>query len=221
MDQDQKKVRVAEVAASKLSDGIVLGVGTGSTVNKFLEIANLSEFRLKGVVSSSNATTEILRNQNIITEEPNAFDLIDLYIDGADEATIHGHLIKGGGGALTREKILAQYAREFICIIDDSKIVDVLGRFPLPIEVIPMASSLVAKRMISLGGQPQLREGFITDNGNLILDVYNLKILNPIEMESVINQIPGVVTVGIFGKRGADKLIIASDDSIKEIAINV
>lgn len=217
MDPNQKKIQASSEAIKYIKKGIVLGVGTGSTVNKLIELFNFSSYDLEGVVSSSEATTALLLKKNIKVSQPTDFMSIDLYIDGADEATIHRHLIKGGGGALTREKILAEISKQFICIIDDSKLVDVLGKFPLPIEVIPMATSLVAKKIISLGGQPVLRENYITDNGNLILDAYNLRIDNPIFIENKINQVPGVVTVGIFANRSADILLVSDGLKVRSI----
>ena len=217
MGQDNKKQRAAEAAINQLQDGIILGVGTGSTVNFFIDALAKHMQRLGPVVSSSEESTVRLNKLGIsVSDLANTGD-VDLYIDGADEATQNLHLIKGGGGALTREKILAGAARRFICIVDDSKTVDVLGKFPLPIEVIPMARSYVARQLFKFGGQPIWRENFITDNGNEILDVHGLKILNPPELEQKLNQIPGVVTVGIFAVRPADMLLIARNDDIQVI----
>ena len=217
MGQDNKKQRAAEAAINQLQDGIILGVGTGSTVNFFIDALAKHVQRLGPVVSSSEESTVRLNKLGIsVSDLANTGD-VDLYIDGADEATQNLHLIKGGGGALTREKILAGAARRFICIVDDSKTVDVLGKFPLPIEVIPMARSYVARQLFKFGGQPIWRENFITDNGNEILDVHGLKILNPPELEQKLNQIPGVVTVGIFAVRPADMLLIARNDDIQVI----
>jgi len=215
--QDNKKQRAAEAAINQLQDGIILGVGTGSTVNFFIDALAKHAQRLGPVVSSSEESTVRLNKLGIsVSDLANTGD-VDLYIDGADEATQNLHLIKGGGGALTREKVLAGAARRFICIVDDSKTVDVLGKFPLPIEVIPMARSYVARQLFKFGGQPIWRENFITDNGNEILDVHGLKILNPPELEQKLNQIPGVVTVGIFAVRPADMLLIARNDDIQVI----
>ena len=217
MGQDNKKQRAAEAAINQLQDGIILGVGTGSTVNFFIDALAKHMQRLGPVVSSSEESTVRLNKLGIsVSDLANTGD-VDLYIDGADEATQNLHLIKGGGGALTREKILAGAARRFICIVDDSKTVNVLGKFPLPIEVIPMARSYVARQLFKFGGQPIWRENFITDNGNEILDVHGLKILNPPELEQKLNQIPGVVTVGIFAVRPADMLLIARNDDIQVI----
>ena len=211
MKQDSKKRRAALAALSYLRDGIVLGVGTGSTVDFFIDALTDYRGRFEAVVSSSSRSTERLESLGIEVSELSDVPTIDLYVDGADEANKHRQLIKGGGGALTREKILAGAAREFVCIVDDSKLVGRLGAFPLPVEVIPMARSFVSKQMIRSGGQPIWREGFVTDNGNQILDVHNLNISNPVEMENRFNQIPGVVTVGIFAQRPADTLIVASE----------
>ena len=211
MKQDSKKRRAALAALSYLRDGIVLGVGTGSTVDFFIDALADYRGRFEAVVSSSSQSTGRLEDLGIEVSELTDVPTIDLYVDGADEANKHRQLIKGGGGALTREKILAGAAREFVCIVDDSKLVGRLGAFPLPVEVIPMARSFVSKQMIRSGGQPIWREGFVTDNGNQILDVHNLNISNPVEMENRFNQIPGVVTVGIFAQRPADTLIVASE----------
>ncbi len=217
MDSDSKKRQAAQAAIEHLDEGMTLGVGTGSTVNFFIDELADHSARLSTVVSSSEASTERLRNLGIeVSELADAGDL-DLYVDGADEATKHRHLIKGGGGALTREKILAGASRRFVCIVDDSKLVGVLGSFPLPVEVIPMAQSFVARQLIKAGGQPIWRADFVTDNGNHILDVRNLNISNPIEIENRLNQIPGVVTVGIFAQRPADILLISANDGVREI----
>jgi ribose 5-phosphate isomerase A len=194
-----------------------LGVGTGSTVNFFIDALAEKTGHLTTVVSSSEASTERLQNLGIeVSDLASAGDL-DLYVDGADEATKHLHLIKGGGGALTREKIIAGASRRFICIIDDTKLVGILGKFPLPVEVIPMARSFVARQLVKAGGQPIWRENFLTDNGNHILDVHNLKIPSPLEVENSLNQIPGVVTIGLFAQRGADVLLVSTDDGVKEM----
>jgi len=194
-----------------------LGVGTGSTVNFFIDALAEKAGHLTTVVSSSEASTERLQNLGIeVSDLASAGDL-DLYVDGADEATKHLHLIKGGGGALTREKIIAGASRRFICIIDDTKLVGILGKFPLPVEVIPMARSFVARQLVKAGGQPIWRENFLTDNGNHILDVHNLKIPSPLEVENSLNQIPGVVTIGLFAQRGADVLLVSTDDGVKEM----
>ncbi len=217
MNQDDKKIQAAVAAVAQLEDGASLGVGTGSTVNFFIDALAEHSQHLTTVVSSSEASTKRLQNLGIdVSDLASAGDL-DLYVDGADEATKYLHLIKGGGGALTREKILAGASRKFICIIDDSKLVGVLGQFPLPIEVIPMAQSFVSRQLIRAGGQPIWRTGFVTDNGNHILDVHNLSILNPLEVENRLNQIPGVVTVGLFAQRRADVLLVSGDDGVREM----
>ena len=217
MDQDAKKRLAAVAAIAEIEVGMSLGVGTGSTVNFFIDALTEKAGHLETVVSSSEASTERLQNLGIeVSDLAGAGDL-DLYVDGADEATKHLHLIKGGGGALTREKIIAGASRRFICIIDDTKLVGTLGKFPLPVEVIPMARSFVARQLVKAGGQPIWRENFLTDNGNHILDVHNLKIPNPLEVENSLNQIPGVVTIGLFAQRGADVLLVSTDDGVKEI----
>jgi ribose 5-phosphate isomerase A len=217
-DQDNQKKRAALAALSYLEDGIVLGVGTGSTVNHFIDALPKEGIRLDAVVSSSEQSTQRMAALGIEVSELSDVPVIDVYVDGADEATRHRHLIKGGGGALTGEKILAGAARKFVCIADESKLVGRLGQFPLPVEVIPMARSFVSKQMIVAGGQPEWREGFVTDHGNQIIDVHNLDISNPVELERQLNQIPGVVTVGIFANRPADVLLIASATDVRTIA---
>ena len=214
MSQDDKKREVAKAAIAYIEDDTIVGVGTGSTVNFFIEELAKIKGRIDGAVSSSDASEELLRQQNIPVLALNSVIEIPVYVDGADEATKHRHLIKGGGGALTREKIVAAASKQFVCIIDDSKMVPTLGAFPLPIEVIPMAQSYVARQIAKLGGQPILREGFTTDNGNIIIDVHNMKIENPLELEQNLNQIVGVVTNGLFAHRPADILLIASDNGV-------
>ena len=217
MTSDEKKELASLAALERVRGGMTLGVGTGSTVNFFIDALAARAPDLKAVVSSSEASTARMQGHGIrVTELARTGD-IDLYVDGADEATRHRHLIKGGGGALTREKIVAAASRRFVCIADDSKLVGVLGRFPLPVEVVPMARSYVARQMFRYGGQPIWREGFVTDNGNEILDVHNLKIIDPPELETELNQIPGVVTVGIFAHRPADELLIAGNDGVRSI----
>lgn len=215
MDQQEKKLLAAKAALDYLPHGANLGVGTGSTVNEFIDLLPSASDRIESLVSSSRATTERLEKLGFEVSTLNSVGDVDVYIDGADEATKHLQLIKGGGGALTREKILAGASRKFVCIIDDSKLVGMLGTFPLPVEVIPMAQSFVARKMVKMRAQPIWRENFVTDNGNHILDVHNLQITNPVELENRINQIPGVVTVGIFANRPADVLIIASDTGVR------
>ena len=215
MNQQEKKLLAAKAALDYLPHGANLGVGTGSTVNEFIDLLPSASDRIESLVSSSRATTERLEKLGFEVSTLNSVGDVDVYIDGADEATKHLQLIKGGGGALTREKILAGASRKFVCIIDDSKLVGMLGAFPLPVEVIPMAQSFVARKMVKMRGQPIWRENFVTDNGNHILDVHNLQITNPLELENRINQIPGVVTVGIFANRPADVLVIASDTGVR------
>ncbi|MEO8463824.1 MAG: ribose-5-phosphate isomerase RpiA [Gammaproteobacteria bacterium] len=217
MTQDANKRQAAAEALSYIKDGMSLGVGTGSTVDVFIELLAPLAKKLGAVVSSSERSTRNLAAVGIQTVELNSAGDLDLYIDGADEATKHRHLIKGGGGALTREKIVAAASRRFVCIIDEMKLVATLGKFPLPIEVIPMAQSYVARQMVKAGGQPIWRQDFVTDNGNHIIDVHNLKIVNPIELETRFNQIPGVVSVGIFANRPADILLIGGAAGVKTI----
>jgi len=217
MTQDANKRQAAAEALSFIKDGMTLGVGTGSTVDIFIELLAPLANRLGAVVSSSERSTRKLAAAGIRTVELNSAGDLDLYVDGADEATKHRHLIKGGGGALTREKIVAAASRRFLCIIDDTKLVATLGRFPLPVEVIPMAQSYVARQMVKAGGTPEWRQDFVTDNGNHIIDVHNLKIMNPIELETRFNQIAGVVTVGIFANRPADILLIGGAAGVKTI----
>jgi ribose 5-phosphate isomerase A len=215
MTQDTNKQQAAAAALSYIKDGMSLGVGTGSTVDILIELLQPLAAKLGPVVSSSERSTRRLAAFGIRTADlPSTGDL-DLYIDGADEATKHRHLIKGGGGALTREKIVAAASRRFVCIIDETKLVPTLGKFPLPIEVIPMAQSYIARQMVKAGGQPIWREGFVTDNGNHIIDVHNLKIANPLELETRFNQIAGIVTVGIFANRPADVLLIGGASGVK------
>ena len=214
MSQDQKKRNAAKAAIEYIKNIAVIGVGTGSTVNFFIEELAKNKGLIDGVVSSSVATEKLLKEHNIPVIPLNSIIELPIYIDGADEATKNKHLIKGGGGALTREKIIAAASKQFVCIIDDTKFVPLLGNFPLPVEVVPMAQSYVAREITKLSGQPELRQDFITDNGNVILDIHNLKIKNPTELENKLNQITGVVTNGLFAKRSADVLIIASDNEV-------
>jgi len=212
MSSDELKKRAAEAALEYVEDLEVVGIGTGSTVGYFIAALARIKHRLDGAVSSSEATTQQLKACKIPVLDLNAVGPLSLYIDGADEVTRHLQMIKGGGGALTREKIIAAASEQFICIADQSKLVDVLGAFPLPVEVIPMARSHVGRELLKRGGQPVLRENFITDNGNLILDVYNLHILEPTKMETELNTIAGVVTVGLFALRPADMLLLGAVD---------
>jgi len=217
MDASQKKRNAAEAALQFIAPGTVLGVGTGSTVNYLIDSLPDVRDRIDAIVSSSAATTALLKQRGFEVKTLNETGDIDLYIDGADECNKHLQLIKGGGGALTREKVLAAAARRFVCIVDDSKLVGMLGSFPLPIEVLPMAQEFVSRRLLKMRGNPIWREGFVTDNGNHILDVEDLQISNPLEMEARINRIPGVVTVGIFADRPADILLVAGDKGVREM----
>ena len=217
MNQDDLKKQAAEAALDYVEEDAIVGVGTGSTVNFFIDALADIKHRIEGAVSSSGACEERLRQHQIPVRDLNSCGDIPVYIDGADEATRHLHLIKGGGGALTREKIVAAASRKFVCIVDESKEVSMLGEFPLPVEVIPMAQSYVARQLVKLGGQPLLREGFTTDNGNIILDVHQLKIDNPPELEQKINNITGVVTNGLFARRGADILLVASASGLRTV----
>ena len=216
-DQQQMKRRVAAAALEYLADGMVLGVGTGSTVNALLDQLGPWVGRLRGAVSSSEASTARLRTLGIPVLDLNEIDGLGLYIDGADEANSRLQLIKGGGAALTREKIVAAAARIFVCIADETKLVATLGRFPLPVEVIPMARALVARQLAALGGRPVYRAGVVTDNGNHILDVHGLAIEDPVKLESDINQLAGVVTVGLFARRPADVLLLGTADGVRRI----
>ena len=217
MTQDEMKKAAAKAALEYVEAGSIIGIGTGSTANHFIDLLAGIKGKIEGTVASSNASAERLKKHGIPVLDLNAAGDLSLYVDGADESTRHLHLIKGGGGALTREKIVAAASKKFVCIADESKLVDVLGKFPLPVEVIPMARSYVARQIVKLGGQPVLREGFTTDNGNLILDVHNLKIMNPVEMEGKLNNIVGVVTNGLFAMRAADVLILGTPSGAKTI----
>ncbi|MEJ2654428.1 MAG: ribose-5-phosphate isomerase RpiA [Acidihalobacter sp.] len=217
MDQDAMKKAAAEAALSYVENGMVVGVGTGSTANHFIDLLAGIKPRIDGTVASSEASAQRLRDHGIPVLDLNATGQLQLYVDGADEATRQMHLVKGGGGALTREKVVAGASDRFVCIADDSKLVNYLGRFPLPLEVIPMARSFVGRELVKRGGKPVLREGFTTDNGNLILDVHNLDILDPVKMETELNMIPGVVTVGIFAARPADVLILSGENGVQTL----
>jgi len=214
MTQDELKQKVAQAALHYIKDVAIIGVGTGSTVNHFIDC--LADFKadIEGAVSSSISSTERLKKIGIPVFDLNAVGTLDVYVDGADEVNPHKYLIKGGGGALTREKIIAAASRQFVCIADESKCIDVLGAFPLPVEVIPMARSYVARELVKLGGQPVWRENFITDNHNEILDVHNMNIVDPIKLEQLINNITGVVTVGIFAMRPADVVLIGKGNEV-------
>lgn len=217
MSADLRKKAAAEAAMRYVEDGMIVGVGTGSTVNHFIAALATRRHDIRGAVSSSEASTRLLRAAGIDVMDLNATGDLSLYVDGADEATRHGALIKGGGAALTREKIVAAASRKFVCIMDDSKLVDVLGRFPLPVEVIPMARSYVARQIVALGGQPVLREGVTTDNGNCILDVHNMAITDPVALESALDHVAGVVTNGLFSRRGADVLLVGRDTGVETL----
>ena len=215
--QQQQKRQVAEAALAWVRADCILGVGTGSTVNCFIEALAASGMRLEAAVSSSEATTGRLRALGIEVRDLNDTGTLDLYIDGADEFDAHRRLIKGGGGALTREKVVAAASRKFVCIVDESKKVGVLGRFPLPVEVIPMARSYVARQLVAMGGQPELRPGLVTDNGNVILDVHNLDLVDPVAAEQRINNLAGVVTCGLFALRPADVVLMATATGVQQL----
>jgi ribose 5-phosphate isomerase A len=215
MNQDQLKEAVARAAIAHVVPDTIVGVGTGSTANFFIDALAEMKSRIPGAVASSEATKKRLEAHGIRVFDLNDVSEIPVYVDGADEVNARLHMIKGGGGALTREKIVAAVATKFVCIADASKQVEVMGRFPLPVEVIPMAREHVARQLVRLGGQPKLREGFTTDNGNVILDVHGLSIVEPTELEAAINQIVGVVTNGLFALRGADVLLIGAADGVK------
>tara|TARA_Y100000992_G_scaffold289749_1_gene244587 strand:+ start:62 stop:715 length:654 start_codon:yes stop_codon:yes gene_type:complete len=214
MDQDDKKNLVAEAALDYIQSGDILGIGSGSTVNKFINLLGSVKNKIEACVSSSQKSTELLHKMKIPVIDLKECDKIPLYIDGADEANSQKELIKGGGGALTREKILAQSSEKFICIIDESKVVDKLGKFPLPIEVIQLAQSKISLEMIKIGGRPVYRNQFISDNGHIIIDVHDLDINEPMALEKKINHMPGVVTNGIFSIRSADEILIATDNGV-------
>jgi len=217
MDQDKLKKLVAEAALEYVEVGTVVGVGTGSTANYFIDALAGIKHKIDGAVASSVGSGDRLKAHGIPVLDLNDAGQLSVYIDGADESTQHLHLIKGGGGALTREKIVAGASRKFVCIADESKLVDRLGAFPLPIEVVPMARSFVARELVSRGGQPVLRDGFTTDNGNVILDVQNLDIMDPVKMENELNNIPGVVTVGLFAIRPADVLLLGTANGVRTL----
>ena len=217
MDQNEKKLNVAQAAVKHIHNDCLLGMGTGSTVNFLIDLLPEIKNKISAVASSSVQTENLLKMNGFEVQALNQLGMLDLYIDGADEATKNLHLIKGGGGALTREKILAENSKKFICIADETKLVKRLGVFPLPIEVIPMARSFVSREIIKYHGKPVYRENFVTDNGNEIIDIHNLDIVDPIQLENDLNQIPGVVTVGIFARRKADVLLIAGEHGVDEM----
>ena len=215
MSQARLKIEVARAALEYVKPGMVLGVGTGSTVNAFIDELAESGIRLGGAVSSSEETSARLREIGVEVMDLNHTGDLELYIDGADEVDQHKRMIKGGGGALTREKIIATASRRFVCIVDESKCVKVLGEYPLPVEVLPMARAFVARKLVGLGGRPELRQGVTTDNGNLILDVRKLDLMEPVKLETEINQIPGVVSSGLFARRPADVVLVATESGIR------
>ena len=217
MTQNDLKKDVARAAIAHVPMGGIIGVGTGSTANCFIEELAKVKHRFDGAAASSDATAQRLKAAGIEVVDLNTVIELEVYVDGADEVNRSLAMIKGGGGALTREKIVAAVSRTFVCIADESKLVDVLGRFPLPVEVIPMARSYVARELVKLGGQPEWRQGFVTDNGNWILDVYNLQILQPVELETALNQITGIVTNGLFARRGADVLLLGTSTGVQTL----
>lgn len=219
MTSADKKRSAAEASLEFIEPGVILGVGTGSTVNLLIDMLPGVKNRIDRVVSSSKATTALVEERGFKVSTLNEVGELDLYIDGADEATKRLILVKGGGGALTREKVLAGAARRFVCIVDDSKLVGMLGTFPLPVEVLPMAHAFVARRFVKMRANPVWRENFVTDNGNHILDVHDLAITNPLEMEDRLNRIPGILTVGLFAHRPADILLIGNDDGVRELRV--
>lgn len=219
MTQDDLKRAVAQAAIAHVPADCIVGVGTGSTANFFIDELAKIKHKLRGAVASSEASAKRLQGHGIEVISLNEAGELPVYVDGADEITRHLHMVKGGGGALTREKIVAAASKKFVCVCDASKLVDVLGKFPLPIEVIPMARSYIAREVVKLGGHPKLREGFTTDNGNIILDVHGLQILNPVELETALNHLPGVVTNGLFARRGADVLLLGTPDGVQTITL--
>ena len=217
MSQDDLKRAVARAAIEYVPADCIVGVGTGSTANFFIDELAGIKHKIQGAVASSEASAKRLQGHGIEVVSLNDAGSLPVYVDGADEITRHMHMIKGGGGALTREKIVAAASKKFICVCDASKLVDVLGKFPLPIEVIPMARSSVARQLVALGGQPRLRENFVTDNGNIIFDVHGLQIMNPVELESTLDHIAGIVTNGLFARRAADVLLLGTMEGIKKM----
>ena len=217
LTQDEMKKQVADAALEYVESGMIVGIGTGSTANHFIDGLAKMKGKIDGTVASSEASAKRLRGHGIPVMELNSVGNIPLYVDGADESNKFLHLVKGGGGALTREKIVAAAAEKFVCIADESKLVDVLGKFPLPVEVIPMARSYVARELVKLGGVPAYREGFVTDNGNIILDVHNLSIMNAVELEQKLNNIVGVVTNGLFAMRPADVLLLGTQSGVRTL----
>ena len=217
MTQDELKKMVAQAAIEHVVPATIIGIGTGSTANFFIDALAEIKHTINGTVASSEASAERLRSHGIEVFDLNSVDELSVYIDGADETNEHLHLVKGGGGALTREKIVAACSKKFVCIADDSKLVDILGAFPLPIEVIPMARSFVARELVKLGGRPVYREDFVTDNGNIILDVHDMSIINPSELEAQLNNITGVVTNGLFAIKPADVLLLGTENGVRKL----
>lgn len=217
MNQDEMKKAVAKAALEYVKPDTVIGIGTGSTANYFIDYLADIKGKIEGTVASSEASAERLKSHGIPVFDLNMVDQISVYVDGADETNHQKHLIKGGGGALTREKIVAAVADQFVCIVDETKVVDIMGKFPLPVEVIPMARSYVARQLVKLGGEPVYREGFKTDNGNIILDVHNLEIMEPTRLEQELNNITGVVTNGIFAMRPADVVLVGSESGVSTL----
>lgn len=214
MNQDEMKQAVARAALEYVVPDTIIGIGTGSTANFFIDYLAEIKHKINGTVASSEASAERLRGHGIEVLDLNSVNEISVYVDGADETNRHGHLIKGGGGALTREKIVAAASKKFVCIVDETKVVDIMGKFPLPVEVIPMARSYVARELVKLGGEPVYRDGFVTDNGNVILDVHGLEIMEPAKLEAQLNNITGVVTNGLFAMRPADVVLVGSPSGV-------
>lgn len=217
MTQDEMKIAAAEAALEYVEAGMIVGIGTGSTANHFIDLLASVKGKIDGTVASSVASEERLKSHGIPVMDLNSAGELALYVDGADESDKHLNLIKGGGGALTREKIVAGASDKFICIADDTKLVDVMGKFPLPVEVIPMARSYIGREIVKLGGQPVLREGFTTDNGNIIIDIHGLEIMEPVKLEDEFNKLAGVVTIGLFARRPADVLILGTENGAQVI----
>ncbi len=217
MTQDEMKIAAAAAALEYVESGMIVGIGTGSTANHFIDLLATVKGKIDGTVASSVASEDRLKSHGIPVMDLNNAGQLSIYVDGADESDKHLNLIKGGGGALTREKIVAGASDKFICIADESKLVDVMGEFPLPVEVIPMARSYIAREIVKMGGKPILREGFTTDNGNIIIDIHGLEIMEPVKMETHFNQLPGVVTIGLFAQRPADVLILGTPNGAKVI----
>ncbi len=217
MNQDEMKKAVAKAAIEYVKPDTIVGIGTGSTANYFIDYLAEIKNKINGTVASSKASADRLKSHGIEVMDLNMVDEIAVYVDGADETNHYGQLVKGGGGALTREKIVAAASRQFVCIVDESKVVDILGKFPLPVEVIPMARSLVARQLVKMGGEPVYREGFVTDNGNIILDVHGLQIMEPAKFEAELNNIVGVVTNGLFAREPADVVLMGTPDGVKKL----